>query len=365
MRLKRDFIKKIEMLGIFIFLFLLRAVVVAYPADKNDSFIVRIGLLENVSSVLINGQMVTPRNMMEDRAVFKFSGKRWTKVNTKPYRGDIEVKRSPKGGLTVINILDVDEYLYGVIKEEISPTWPKEAVKAQIVAARTFALKNVGKHQDEGFDLCTTVHCQVYGGVNAEDKISNKYVDETIGEVLTYYGELINAAYHGICGGMTEDPRNVWDVKERIPYLNSVLCNWCRNAPGFSWEASVPLDKIQSALESGGVKVGKIENVKILRKSRSGRATEMKIFGNKGSEVIQGNKFRMLVGNDIIRSTMFKSEKKGNEIIFKGKGWGHGVGLCQEGARGMAEKGYKYKQILRFYYRGTKLEKWCGNGVKK
>ncbi|MFH1238913.1 MAG: SpoIID/LytB domain-containing protein [bacterium] len=362
MKLKKESIKRIEMIVVFILLFLFKG---TYAADKDSSWTVRIGLMENVSSVSINGQKVTAQNMIEDRAVFKFSGNKWTQVNGKPYRGDIEVRKSPKGGVTVINVLDIDEYLYGVITEEISPAWPREAVKAQIVAARTFALKNAGKHQDEGFDLCTTVHCQVYGGVNSEDRISNKYVDETRGQVITYQGKLINAAYHGICGGMTEDPRNVWDVKDKIPYLTPVICNWCRNAPGFTWEATLPLEKVQTALESAGIKVGKIENIRVSSKSRSGRATEIKILGSKDSEVMSGNKFRLLLGGDILRSTMFRVEKKGDEIVFKGKGWGHGVGLCQEGARGMAAKDYKYKHILRFYYRGTQVEKWHSNGEKK
>jgi len=292
--------------------------------------------------------------------LFKGSSSKSIKVNKRSYRGSIEVKKSGKRKLTVINIIDIEKYLCGVIKMEISPRWPKESVKAQVIAARTFALKNRGKHKDEGFDICSTVNCQVYGGVTAEDKVSNKYVNETRGEVMTYRGQLINSSFHGICGGMTEEPKNVWNGGKTIPYLRSVRCNFCKNAPGFNWEKKIPLYKIREKLQAAGVEVGKIRSLMVLRKTRTGRASKIRVTGSKGTEVVTAGKIRSLLGTNVIKSTMFTLQKKGNNIVFKGKGWGHGVGMCQEGARGMAKKGYTYKQILKYYYRGVTIKKWRG-----
>lgn len=343
----------------FIFFFLCVVTRNIYSASRDSTVFIRVGIVRNASSVVINGKTITPGSISGSK-LFEGSEKKYVKVNDRPYRGDIEVRKNGKHKLTVINILDIEKYLYGVIKMEISPRWPEDAVKAQIVAARTFALKNRDKHKDEGFDICSTVHCQVYGGVNAEDKVSNKYVDETRGEVMTYRGELINSSFHGICGGMTEEPKNVWNGGKTVPYLRSVRCNFCKDAPGFKWEVKVPLYKIREKLQSAGIEVGKISSLMILRKTISGRAAKIRVTGANGTETIDATKLRSLLGTNVIKSTMFTLQKKHNNIVFKGQGWGHGVGMCQEGARGMAKKGYSYKQILEYYYRGVMIKKWRG-----
>ncbi len=358
MILSEQWRKKIKIIIFFIFLFIF--ISMSYSVAGEIPTLIRIGIIENVSSVVIDDKVISYEGLVKDEITFGSFANKWIKVNNRCYRGTIEVRKNNKYTLTVINILNIEDYLYGVVKEEISPQWPKEAVKSQIVAARTFALKNLGKHKDKGFDLCAAVHCQVYGGVNSEDKVSNKYVDETRGEVITYKGKLIDAAYHGICGGWTEYPRNVWKGKERIYYLQSVRCNWCKDASGFSWKAKIPLAEIQSKLADNGISVGEIQNIRVFRKNRTGRAEQIKILGTKDSEIIDGNKLRFILGTNVIRSTMFEIVKKDKDLVFTGKGWGHGVGMCQEGARGMAKKGYNYKQIIRYYYRGVTIEKWRG-----
>ncbi|MFH1784445.1 MAG: SpoIID/LytB domain-containing protein [bacterium] len=348
--------KKAVLLFFLVFVLLVVFASGAYPASSEKHTIIRVGLIQNAASVKINGVNITRSSISGVSETFQGSWNNHVNVNGAPYRGLIEVRKNDSGRLTVINIIDIEHYLYGVVSKEISPNWPEEAVKAQIVAARTFALKNMGKHKSEGFDICDTVHCQVYGGVWAENSVSNKLVDETVGEVMTYMGELINASYHGICGGYTEDPRDVWEGGSRIPYLSSVKCNYCRDAKGFNWTKEIDISTLQSKLSAAGISVGKIQSMLVFRKSKTGRAKEIKISGSKTYNIIKGTKLRSLLGTNVIRSTMFNVNKKGKSFVFTGKGWGHGVGMCQEGARGMAEKGNTYKQILKFYYRGVMIK---------
>ncbi len=278
------------------------------------------------------------------------------KINSHLYRGQIEISKNNEGKLTIINILNLEDYLRGVIKMEICPRWPEESVKAQIVVSRTYALKNMAKHKSDGFDLCSTVHCQVYGGVNAEDNVINKYIDQTQGEVITYRGKLINAIFHGICGGRTEAAHDVWGGKS-IPYLKSVTDGFCREARRYNWNITISTSEIQKALQDNGYNVSKIRTIKTVKKSMTGRVMKLQVIHSSGELTLTGEKFRSLIGFDRIRSTLFTIRPRGKNITFDGRGWGHGVGMCQEGARGMAKKGYTYKQIIRHYYPGTLVKK--------
>lgn len=281
------------------------------------------------------------------------------KINNRMYRGFVEIVNSAPKSFTVVEVLPLDQYIYGIIKHEISHKWPEDAIKAQVIVARTYAFKSLGKHGSEGCDLCPTTHCQVYGGYESEDPIANRYVDETESEILTYNGEPVSTPYHGLCGGRTEEPRFVWENSKEVPYLQSKRCQFCKNAQRYHWEAKMERINIESVLSKNGFAVGKIFSIKVTKRSSSGRAIEIKII-HKGGEniVLKGNKFRLMMGADFIRSTNFKIKKNKNAYVFTGTGWGHGVGMCQEGSKVMAERGYTYKKILSFYYPGTEVTKW-------
>ena len=348
--------------------------------------IIRVGILRNVTSAEITGAgvfevsysksdqtgyfnhgisikikdnslYVETKKISSDKVFIRTEDSRVV-VNKRNYRGTIQIINNAPQSFNVVEVLPMDEYVYGIIKNEISPRWPEEAIKAQIIVARTYALKNMGKHEKEGFDMCTTTDCQVYGGLDSEDPVSNQLVDTTRGQVLTYDDELISTPYHGICGGYTEEARNVWEGSIKVPYLQTKRCKYCQDAPHFAWSAKLERSRIEALLNAGGINVGTITNIKINDTSRSGRAIEMKITFKKGKVVLRANKFRLLLGADVIRSAMFKIKKDKDSYIFEGTGWGHGVGLCQEGAKGMAEKGYDYKKILQFYFPGTKISSW-------
>jgi stage II sporulation protein D len=281
------------------------------------------------------------------------------RANGQPYRGSIEVRRTPGGRLTAINELDLERYLYGVIKGEIDPRWPPEAVKAQAVAARTLALQNLaalrGKFASEGYTLRATTDSQVYLGVAGEAAGALAAVDATRGIVMTFRGAPIFAAYHSNSGGHTEDSENVWGTPH--PYLRGVPDPDALDAPGGQWTARIPLASVEAALRRGGVGMTGIVAVEPARVTPWGRLITVRVSDEAGrAHEIGANQFRLLVGPGLVRSTMFLVNREGAELAFVGRGSGHGVGLDQWGARALALRGQTFEQILSFYYTGITIE---------
>ncbi len=281
----------------------------------------------------------------------------YVRVNGRRYRGTVLMRNSGRNSLTVINELGIDEYLFGILPKEVSPDWPMEALKAQAVVSRSFALKNLGRHVSEGFNLCSKVHCQVYGGMEGEHEKTNEAVENTYNEVVLYKEDLANTLFFSNCGGKTEFPGNAWESSASPPYLKPVRCKYCKSYRHHSWEQSVSPERIADALRKFGIGEP-IRSVAIAAKGSSGRAASLKIRSASGSATVRASQFRMSLGPDVIRSTLITRIRKANGLFyFYGRGWGHGVGLCQEGARGMAERKKSYRKIVQFYYPGTKIER--------
>jgi stage II sporulation protein D len=284
----------------------------------------------------------------------------FVRVNGQEYRGVIEIRRTPAGRLTAINELDLEQYIYGVIKGEIDPRWPPEAVKAQAVAARTLALETLaasrGKYAAEGYTLRATTDSQMYLGAGGEDPGATAAVDTTRGVVATFRGQPIFAAYHSNSGGHTEDSENVWGTPH--PYLRGVPDPYALNGPDEQWATRLPLAAIEAGLRRGGVSVTGIAAIEPGRMTPWGRAITVRLVdeGGRGQE-IGANQFRLLLGPTVVRSAMFVVTREGVAVSFKGRGSGHGVGLDQWGARGMALQGYTYEQILGYYYTGIAIER--------
>jgi stage II sporulation protein D len=281
------------------------------------------------------------------------------RANGQPYRGSIEVRRTHGGRLTAINELDLERYLYGVIKGEMDPRWPPEAVKAQAVAARTLALQNLsalrGKFASEGYTLRATTDSQVYLGVAGEDPGALSAVDATRGTVMTFRGQPIFAAYHANSGGHTEDSENVWGTPH--PYLRGVPDPDALDAPGGQWTARLSLASVETALRRGGVRMMGIAGIEPARVTPWGRLITLRVSGEAGRvQEIGANQFRLLMGPGLIRSTMFVVNREGAELVFAGRGSGHGVGLDQWGARALALRGHSFEQILGYYYTGITIE---------
>jgi stage II sporulation protein D len=241
-----------------------------------------------------------------------------------------------------------------VIKWEISPSWPLEAVKAQAIVARSFAYANIGRHGEEGYDLCRSQHCQVYGGVESEDPRATMAVNLTRGKVITLGGKLINSIYHATCGGGTADASLVWGGKD-LWYLRGVRCRFCRYSPHHYWSCRISIEEIEGALRKKGLDVGKVRAIYPVKRDRFGRIQKLVIIHSKGRDVMGANAFRLAIGPEKVRSTLFTLQRSSDYFFFNGRGWGHGVGMCQWGAKGMAEDGFDYLDIIHHYYPDTEI----------
>jgi stage II sporulation protein D len=274
-------------------------------------------------------------------------------VGIRPYRGIIEVRRTPSGRLTVINELPLEAYLYGVLKMEVDPAWPPEALKAQAVAARTLALYKLGRYQAEGYDVRATTDTQVYGGILAEDPRTIAAVDATRGEVLVYQGRPILAVFHSDSGGMTESSEFVWGG--RYPYLRGVPDPFTAAAP---WQVRMDLLTFESHLRRAGRAVAGLQRIAVEDVTPSGRAGTVRLSAQTGTVALRATELRSLLGVTVLRSTLFTVRLLAEEqaVEFAGRGSGHGVGMSQWGARGLALQGLGYVDILRHYYAGVSLE---------
>ncbi len=352
------------------------------------------------------------------------------------YEGDL-VLRAQGGRLTVVNTLDVEKYLRGVLGYEISPAWALEAIKAQAVISRTYALSQMGRHGSQGYDVCVSDHCQVYRGVNVHSQSTDRAIAQTRGMVLTYRGELAHTYFCSDSGGATSDVRDVWGKPEA--YLIVRREPFPSQSPNAEWQVTLTASEIQSALAKKGKGVGSLRRIDIVQRDSAGRPTMLRFTGSAGTSTLTSAAFRTLVGAKKVRSTFFAfsrsagsrpagaagaadtspltrreraklraliakhkftenerrdmirhpekerqylekalggdasqraSERRtkardGGEssvavrggVTLYGRGWGHGVGLSQWGAKAMADHGWNVKKILDFYYPGTALKR--------
>lgn len=272
------------------------------------------------------------------------------------YRGALEL-RHKSGGLTAVNIVPVDDYLRSVVPEEMPVDWPAEAIKAQSVAARSFALASRGRHASEGYDLCTTTHCQLYTGTAAKKSASNAAIKATRGEVLTYGGKPIEALFHTDSGGMTENSEDVWG--SHVPYLRAVKDTPAKTMP---WTKTISRANLERKLAAKGHDIGKVRSLALSPlaigrsakdRTASGRVKTMMVKGTKGTATLSGTTWRSLLG---LKSTLFDAKLAKDMVTFTGYGSGHGLGISQWGAERMAAKGASYAEILHHYYTGTQLQ---------
>jgi len=272
------------------------------------------------------------------------------------FRGMLNVlKTSDHDGLLIINRLGLEDYLKGVLPHEISERWPLAAINAQAVAARSYALYQMSLGKEKLFDLTADIYSQVYGGLSAEHYRTNIAVERTRGEVLYYSGAILPAYFHATCGGHTEDASQMWRYSD-LPPLRGVPCPFCTLSPHYHWQKTIPLQEIADTLKDAGHGLTKLTMIEILDRNDSQRIKEIKFTDVSGkSIVLTGKAFRNLFGPNVIRSNQYRLSLIDNTAEFKGLGWGHGVGLCQWGALGMARKGYTYKEILTYYYPGAEL----------
>ncbi len=278
-------------------------------------------------------------------------------VNGMRLRGQLDVLVDEEGLLTVINIIRLEKYIKGVLYREISDRWPIEAIKAQAVAARTYAVYIKERNKKQSYDLRSDIYSQVYGGRDAERYRTNLGVDRTKGLILQYKGAVLPAYYHATCGGRTESAQELWN-HDIVP-LRGVKCDFCRKSPHYFWKKNIQLKTIQDKLNEKGYGLWLINEIRILERNNSGRIKilEIKTRDNKKIE-ISGKDFRNIVGPNLIKSNNYTIKMRGYYADFFGKGWGHGVGLCQWGANYMARNFYRFDEILNYYYPGSDIVRY-------
>lgn len=332
------------------------------------------------------------------------------------YRGGVDC--IAKGDvMNIVNVVFLDHYLYGVVSREMSPSWETEALKAQAVCARNYAVNNLDKHSDEGFDLCSGVHCQAYSGIKSEGEQVYDPVDDTTRQVMTYDGKIAQLYYSSSMGPTTENVENVWGSS--IPYLISVDNSFenTDDIPNGVWSGVLTQETATVNMRNKGYDVGTVTDINVLEYSENYRVIKMEVVGTAGSKVFEREACRTIF-NNITKSQMFTVSGNGDggtnipkvyvtdgketgerqidkltmltaegrkdmllqvlnisdgvnqytyeiketesgentEFYFEGVGWGHGVGMSQYGAKGMAEAGYDYVDILTHYFPGTNLE---------
>lgn len=377
--------------------------------------------------------------MVSNDVDYGFSGTDDTfTINGKQYRGCL---RFAVNGtvMTAVNVVDLEEYLYGVIPAEMPASYGEEALKAQTLAARTYAMTKLNAHKSSGYELCDTINCQVYKGYSGENSKTNAIVDETEGEIICYNGTPIEAVFSASTGGYTENSENVWNSV--VPYLRAVpeVGEYGNN----TWTKTLTLSQLDSLLSAKGENIGSAQDIVITKISTGGRVQEMKIVGTSGSVTLTKENIRTYFSGACgsLPSKMFTINGKGGDpssgsrsvqrqatkssstgsltssaaangitaktegtlsamngknlkldglsvsentnsnqntpvistedyqiydvnistvengtFVFEGSGNGHGVGLSQNGAQGMAQQGYSYEEIVKHYYTGVTIE---------
>ncbi len=302
-------------------------------------------------------------------------GNNRTRVNGKPYRGIIQIL--PYGGnVRVINIVYMEDYLRGVVPPELGRRAESEieAVKAQAVAARTYAMSHLKQYGNEPYDMKASIYDQVYEGYKVENKLVNRAIDATSGYVAAFQDKLINAYYHSTCGGMTDDISHVWDRAE-IPYLKAVAdsgaCSWSKY---YNWKEMFTEPQLRGRVEQylasdrgRDLRIGPIRDIKISERTPGGRISTLTVQTDTDFYRFHKDRIRWVIGRTsnpdlILPSDRFdviiERDNAGNivRVDFEGSGYGHGVGMCQCGAIGLSREGHKWDHILRHYYAGIELK---------
>jgi stage II sporulation protein D len=281
-------------------------------------------------------------------------------VKGSPYRGTLTVRSTTAGTLQAVNRIGVEDYLRGVLPKETYANWPPEALKSQAVVSRSYALARMSDDPDAPFHLRADTSSQVYGGYFAEDPRTDEAVAATAGEVLAYGGRIVTTFFSSCCGGHTAAIDDIWPGVERRPFFSGVECDWCAACPSHDWEYTLDFDRLAHALAAAGYTTDNPTGLRLRSNARTGRVRYVVFTLASGGELeLPGDEFRRLVGYGELKSTYFDIARvTEGGLVLSGHGYGHGVGLCQWGSRGMAEAGFTYKEIINHYSPGAGIAQW-------
>lgn len=306
------------------------------------------GMAETIKVLIVDDK--NPKMPEKDEKLERINSKMKGELlmNGVHYPGEIEIWKG-QSGLYIVTELPLEEYIKSVVISEVGTKWEPEALKTQAVISRTYALYQKNSNGKSIYHLTSSVLHQAYKGNGYKPDASNA-VEKTAGEVLTYNGKPIEALYHSTSSGKTELPGEVFG--KSYPYLKSVE-SFSSRSPYWIWERKIPVSEIENAFKLPGIK-----EVRIKSYTSTGRVKEISVIVEMGEHVYRSNDFRKLIGWQRLPSTDFNMSKENSSIIFEGKGYGHGVGLCQWSALEMAKKGRNYKEILSYFYPGSEIKKY-------
>jgi len=309
------------------------------------------GRVRSSAAALIVGD----RHFPDDAVLLRIQGSAALTVDGRRYRGDLAVRRLGEGRLALLNVLPIEDYLYGVLGGETYPGWPAAALEAQAVVARSYAMWRMAQRRDGPFDLYATVMDQNYLGMAKEDPRLNAAVDRTAGMVLLYQMRLFRCYYHSTCGGHTEAVQEVFPDPPLLP-LSAVACPYCKDSKHFSWTRLIPKVELADALAKSGQGIQQLMGIAVSARTATGRAKEITVtLGGGRSAAMPASEFRLAVGPSKLPSTFFDLRATAEGYEFQGRGFGHGVGMCQWGSKGMADAHFSAPEILRHYYPGAQL----------
>jgi stage II sporulation protein D len=293
------------------------------------------------SQLYIDGQVVGRSLTLEPN-----DGNLMTWDNTY-YRGALRLT-AKDNNFEIINVVDLESYLRGVVAAEMPGSWPLEALKAQAVAARTYVLYSMQPTED--YDICATTDCQKYSGIAKELPASDQAVYETAGQVLTYGGAFAKTYFHSDSGGVLASPKEVWGgAADYLVAHNDVEYE----TPHRNWDKTLEPSTIANVISAYGKNVGTPSAMRIISTTASGRVWELEVTGSAGSVTLSGTSLTKMLRDMGLKSTRFSMT---GSLSMRGSGFGHGVGMSQYGAKFLSGQGYVYSQILGFYYPGTALQ---------
>jgi len=272
---------------------------------------------------------------------------------TRTYRGTFASTADGE----IVNTIPLEEYLYGVVPMEVPHSWPQATLQSQAILSRTFALARTNPARY--YDVVASQGDQAYGGLDAEHPETSAAVSATGGQVLTFDGDQATVAYMSCCGGHTESAAEAWIGGSSAPYLRGVVCAYCADAPDFQWQRDIPLGSARNAFSDlWSIANEDLRSVQIMSADPSGRARTIRFSSSAGGFEVSGREFRRRLGAVAVRSLLIHSiqvDAAAASLTIEGSGRGHGVGLCQWGARALGAAGHRVPDILNFYFPGTAL----------
>lgn len=303
----------------------------------------------------LDGSVQFGRQSFKTQPIILDSQKSILRLDKRTYRDVLEFSLAANHKLQIVNELDLEDYLRGVLPSETNPNWKENALKAQAVVSRTYALFKMIENRGESFAVSSDILSQVYGGVTSEKPSTNLAIEETAGEILVYKGKIFPAFFHSTCGGATTKTENAWPIKPH-PALRGGSCGFCNESQHYRWKANFTENELIAALKKTGRPVTAIRKFDAEDIDESGRPRFFVIEHPAGKIKIPANDFRLAVSPMKMKSVFIQRIVRDGDIFqFVGRGWGHGVGMCQYGDKKMAELGYNYRQILDYYFPGSEI----------